>query len=166
MKLLLFRHGIAEDESLDGTDDARRLTTEGVEKTAAVAAALARFVEPPKLILTSPKIRAVQTARIAAAAFDRPVETLDLLGDNDPNKIAHHVVDRPENSLMLVGHEPSFGAAAELLCHEAWEGYISLKKAGCICLELINDTHNGDCAAQLLWMTTPKMLLALRGGQT
>lgn len=160
MKLLLFRHGIAEDVGPDGTDAGRRLTDDGVKQTAAVAEALVRFADKPDVILTSPKVRAVQTADIAGRAFDRPVETLDLLGDNDPRSIALNLVDRTESCVMLVGHEPSFSGAAELLCHKSWDGYINLKKAGCICLEVVNDTNNSDCAAQLLWMTTPTMLLS------
>jgi phosphohistidine phosphatase SixA len=64
---------------------------------------------------------------------------------------------------MLVGHEPSFSATAEKLCHQTWHGYIALKTTGCICLEVFCDPQEDSIEAQLLWMTTPKMLLALSG---
>lgn len=163
MQLLLLRHGLAEDVGPDSSDDTRRLTDEGIRNAIAVTDALARFADKPELILTSPKTRAVQTAEIAGQAFGAPVQVLDLLGANSPDSIISDLPFRKESRLMLVGHEPSFGATAERLCHNTWEGYMPLKPAGCICLEVFCDPDTDSIAAQLLWMTTPKMLLALSG---
>jgi len=71
MKLYIFRHGIAEDVGPDGTDDSRRLTREGVDKTRKAAAGIARLGAKPDVILTSPKVRAAQTADLAAEVLAR-----------------------------------------------------------------------------------------------
>ena len=84
MRLLVFRHGIAEERSADGTDAARALTAQGVERTRAAARGLAAFADPPDVILSSPRTRALQTAREAAVAFGREVEVLVALSDGPP----------------------------------------------------------------------------------
>jgi len=76
MQLLVFRHGIAEDDSAGGSDFSRQLTDEGVDRTRRAAAGLRKVAPSPQVILTSPKVRARQTADLAGEAFDRsPLRT-------------------------------------------------------------------------------------------
>src|SRR5689334_20895370 len=104
MQLVLFRHGIAEDHSSDGDDDTRRLTSDGIEKTTQAAKGLAALIDRPDVILTSPKVRAAQTAQILAKALGRQPQELDVLAGSSVPKIIGAVSDRTESTVVLVGH--------------------------------------------------------------
>lgn len=162
MLLILFRHGIAEDDGPDGTDASRRLTPEGREKTLAASLGLSTFAEIRDIILTSPLTRAEQTAEIAAEVFGRPVETWNLLAGGAPQKIIKHVCRRPETVVMMVGHEPTFSMIVELLCApDRTGGFVQLKKAGCACVDVTTAADHALVDAQLQWLATPKMLRRL-----
>ena len=113
MRLLVFRHGIAEDHAADGTDASRALTGQGVERTRAAARGLAAFTDPPDVILSSPKTRALQTAREAGAAFGRDVEVLAALADGPPAETLRALAARTEEAVMIVGHEPMLSELVE-----------------------------------------------------
>ena len=66
MKLYVMRHGPAEDDAPTGRDADRALTAAGRERVAAVAKALSEANESPFAILSSPLVRAMQTAEIVA----------------------------------------------------------------------------------------------------
>ena len=67
MKLYVMRHGPAEDFAPSGRDGDRALTTSGRERVRAVAKLLATEGEAPRMIVSSPLVRAMQTAEIVAA---------------------------------------------------------------------------------------------------
>ena len=170
MELMLFRHGIAEASGPDGTDASRRLTAEGNQKTAEAARGLARVAVKPQAILTSPLMRAAQTAAILAPGFDCEPETLDALGYGDAHEIIAQLARRREQCLLLVGHEPTLSQTAELLCTGRASRFLVLKKAGCICLEARFGRTPGrpggpggaDSAGALMqWVAAPRMLRAL-----
>ena len=66
MRLLLLRHGDAEDG--DGDDDARRLTPKGERQAVAAGWALAALGVEIDACLSSPRVRAAETARLACEA--------------------------------------------------------------------------------------------------
>jgi len=161
MLLMLFRHGIAEDDGPDGTDASRRLTAEGRDKTLAAALGLSTFADPPEVIFTSPLTRALQTGEILGEVFGRHVEEWDLLAGGAPQKIIKHICRRPEQNVMIVGHEPTFSMIVEMLCApDHTGGFIQLKKAGCAAVDIKINEH-GPVDAQLLWLAMPKMLRRL-----
>ncbi|MGC1490319.1 MAG: histidine phosphatase family protein, partial [Candidatus Acidiferrum sp.] len=84
MEIYVVRHGIAIDrEDPKCPPDAERyLTEEGIEKTKRVAAGVAAICAAPDLLLSSPYVRAMQTAEIFASALDYPKQKIrrtDLL---------------------------------------------------------------------------------------
>lgn len=162
MQLILFRHGIAEDRAADGTDASRALTAEGVEKTRAAAAGLARLIERPDAILTSPKVRAMQTAQIVGEALGRPPEVLHALAGESVERVHQALARRREALLIAVGHEPTLSRLIERLCTggEA-AGFIELKKAGAACLDAPLSDQGTVGSARLLWLATPRMLRSL-----
>jgi phosphohistidine phosphatase len=161
VKLLVFRHGIAEDTAADGTDAARVLTAEGVTRTRKAARALARLSDPPDVILTSPKARARQTADAAADAFGSPIEVLDELADGPPEPVLRALAARSEQTVMIVGHEPMLSALVERLCTGGRSrGFVDLRKAGCACLDVLLGADGEAREAILLWLATAKMLRA------
>ena len=78
MRLLIFRHGIAEEEAADGRDESRRLTKEGIAQMKVVARGLVKVVRRPDVILTSPLVRAVQTAEPLGKVFEREPQVLPV----------------------------------------------------------------------------------------
>ncbi len=113
------------------------------------------------MILTSPKARARQTAEAAAEAFGRPVEVLDELVDGPPAPVLQALAARPEDTVMIVGHEPMLSELVEQVCTGGRPaGFVDLRKAGCACLDVTLASGGGATAATLLWLATPKMLRA------
>jgi phosphohistidine phosphatase len=162
MRLLVFRHGIAEERAADGTDASRALTEEGVGRTQAAVRGLARLTGPPDVILTSPRTRAVETARAAAAAFGSEVEVLEELAGGPPLPVLRALAARTETTVMIVGHEPMLSELVEQACTGGRPvGFVGLRKAGCACLDVALDPAGEATAATLLWLATPKMLRAL-----
>jgi phosphohistidine phosphatase len=162
--LLLLRHGIAEDP-VTGRDDASRpLTAEGIKKTRQAAAGLARVIDPPDLILTSPKLRARQTADLVADAFGLQAQSLTDLAAEAPDRILRKLHRYPQDTLLVVGHEPTFSRIVSLLCTTDPDAdLLELKKAGCACVQLdpAPDSAPANPHARLLWLLTPAILRAL-----
>jgi phosphohistidine phosphatase len=165
VRLLVFRHGIAEDTAADGTDASRVLTAEGVTRARSAARALARLCDPPDVILTSPKARARQTADAAADAFGSPVEMLDELADGPPQPALRALARRSEETVMIVGHEPMLSELVEQVCTGGRSrGFVDLRKAGCACLDVALAPEGEATEATLLWLATAKMLRAAAPG--
>ncbi len=125
MKLLLIRHGEAVDASADTPDRSRWLTARGRTETAAAAKHLC--AHPPGALVTSPLVRAVQTAEIIAAhaAPPGPVTVLSALATGDLAAI-HRFVEawRGDGALALVGHEPTLSQVlVALLENTRWPGF-------------------------------------------
>jgi phosphohistidine phosphatase len=108
--IYLLRHGDAEDGS--GNDAARRLTTKGERQAEAAGLALARLGTEIDACLTSPRVRAADTARLACQALGIEPEVVEELrgGPFDPLELA-----AGRGDVLLVGHEPDFsGEVARL----------------------------------------------------
>jgi phosphohistidine phosphatase len=159
MNILIFRHGIAEAISADGDDASRPLTRDGITKTREAARGLARLVDPPGVILTSPKVRAVQTADLLGRVFELKPEVLDVLATGSPQEIIRRLSRRKEESMFLVGHEPTLGELIEQLCTGGnTKRFVVLKKAGCACVEAKRQASGKLMSGRLHWLATPKLL--------
>jgi phosphohistidine phosphatase len=160
---MVFRHGIAEDVSQDGTDEARALTPKGVKRTCAAVRGLASLADPPEAILTSPLVRARQTAEIAAEAWDVEPEVMQELGAQVVPDIVAALSGRTEERVMIVGHEPSLGRTIAALCAGAGattRDVVALGKAGCAGVSVtFAPPHPAN--GTLVWLATPRMLRAL-----
>jgi phosphohistidine phosphatase len=124
--IYLLRHGDAEDGS--GDDAARRLTSKGKRQAEAAGMALAELGAAIDVCLTSPKVRAAETAKIACEHLGVDVEIAEQLrgGPFDPLGLA-----LGHESVLLVGHEPDFSdAVAELTGRR-----VKLKKGGIACVD-------------------------------
>ncbi len=162
MRLLIIRHGIAEDIGPDGTDSGRRLTPEGIEKTRQVAQGLVKIAKKPQIVLASPKARAHATAKIIADAFNIQVQLSPIIQEEDPVDLITLIAGRKEDSLAIVGHEPTLGALVELLISGRMErGSTPLKKAGVACFEITFGKTPSDFHSELKWFTGPEMLTML-----
>jgi phosphohistidine phosphatase len=117
----LLRHGEAEDSAPD--DASRRLTEKGERQSRTAGRALAKLGVELEACLSSPKVRALDTARLACEALEIEVEEAESLrgGDFDPDEV---VAGR--GNVLLVGHEPDFSRAIQ----RATGARVEIKKGG------------------------------------
>ncbi|WP_373524813.1 phosphohistidine phosphatase SixA [Nostoc sp.] len=164
MELYLIRHGIAEDKGLGIKDEERSLTKEGRQKTEQVAHKFVKLGLNFDLIVTSPLVRARQTAEILIAEklSSQLEESSHLAPDG---QISSWLKDwlEPRNysqntQLALVGHEPELTNWAEILLWGEVKGSLVLKKAGMIGIKLPETGSPLGCS-QMFWLTPPKYLL-------
>jgi phosphohistidine phosphatase len=123
----LLRHGDAEDGA--GKPDAEReLTEKGERQSRDAGKALKALGVELGVCLTSPKVRAKQTAELACESFDCPIEEDERLagGDFDPLELA-----AGRSEVMLVGHEPDFSGAVALVTGSR----VKMKKGGVAALD-------------------------------
>lgn len=101
--IYLLRHGDAEEGA--GDDAARRLTPKGERQSRAAGKALAALATAPDACLTSPKVRAADTAGLACEALGLEPEIAEELrgGPFDSTALA-----ASRGDILLVGHEPDF----------------------------------------------------------
>lgn len=103
--IYLLRHGDAEDGS--GDDAARRLTAKGERQAEAAGRALAMLGTEIDACLTSPRVRAAETARLACAALGLEPETAEELRGGPFDSIG---LTAGRGNALLVGHEPDFSS--------------------------------------------------------
>jgi len=158
MDLYLLRHGIAEDAAPGQPDADRALTEEGLAKTRTAAQGFAAALPAPNHILSSPKVRAWQTAELFAEALGLSVHEAAVLGDGGPRDVVAELGKAvlPER-VMLVGHEPTLSALVELICFGRIVGAVEMKKAGLAMLEVPPDLRRG----QLRGLLPPTVLRTL-----
>lgn len=99
--IYLLRHGDAEDGG--GDDAARRLTTKGNRQAKAAGQALATLDPRIDACLTSPKVRAAETARLACTALALEPEIAEELRGGPFDALA---LSTGRGNVLLVGHEP------------------------------------------------------------
>ncbi len=163
MEIYILRHGIAVDRGTPGfkKDADRSLTKDGEEKTHQVAEAMLAMELKFDLILSSPYVRAVQTANIVAAELDEEVTFTDfLLPDANPLELIREINRTKPQSVLLVGHEPDLSRLISLLVSGGSEAAIELKKGG-LCKLTTEKLAFRQCAT-LHWLLTPKQLRSLR----
>lgn len=117
--LYLVRHGIAQSPSLVTRDEDRCITEDGARELAAIGRGLRRLGISPALILSSPLLRAVQTAEILGCELDTGTPAR-VWGPLAPGHSPERIVDEiaafeNSSSLMLVGHQPTMGELASTL---------------------------------------------------
>ena len=121
--LWLLRHAEAHDGS---PDDARPLTERGMRHAAAAGIALARLGCKIDVCLSSPKLRAVQTAELACEHLGVPV-TIEPHLAGEPFEVADLTAGL--GNVLLVGHDPSFS----LTLHDLTGTQARLRKGGLAC---------------------------------
>jgi phosphohistidine phosphatase len=157
MELYLFRHGIAENAPPGSPDADRALTEEGRKKVAEVVKAARRAGAEPSLIVSSPYVRALETARIAVEGFGykgEVVQTGTLVPHGSPEKVWAELRDyREEAAILLTGHEPLLSRmVAYILASPALR--VEMKKAGMARIDV--ETPGPAPHGTLRWLITPK----------
>jgi phosphohistidine phosphatase len=163
MDLYIVRHGIAaEPGSLDDFD--RPLTPEGIEKLEGVGKGLRILEVQPEIILTSPLIRARQTADCLKGSMQSRarIELIDALRPLARRVALYRELQARANfeSILLVGHQPDLGELAGEIAWGNAESGLDFKKGGACKLE-VADLHPAPIG-RLVWFLTPAILRRLR----
>lgn len=163
VEVYLIRHGLAGERGSYANDDERPLTDEGKKKTRQVAKRLRELGLTFDLMLTSPLVRARQTAEILLdVGLAAELETADFLahgGTIDAWLAWLAAWNKPEQArLALVGHEPDLSAWAETLLWGQPHGALIVKKAGVVGL-ILPEQGSPIGNSSLFWLVPPKFLL-------
>jgi phosphohistidine phosphatase len=157
MEIYILRHGIAEDQNAAG--DARRsLTDEGRRKLRRVLERAARANVSPSLVLSSPYVRARQTAELAAEVLGyrgKIVETAVLVPEGSPEALWEELRGRRgESAILIAGHQPMLsGVAAWLMGFP--EAQIEMKKGALARIDV--DRFGPKPDGVLRWLLTARL---------
>lgn len=166
MELYLIRHGIAQQLGLknDFTDEKRTLTSEGRDRMREAARGLRKLGVQLDVLLTSPLVRAVETAEIVAEALGLSKKEIIQTGSLSPGGSADELFSEIKShtgveSAGLVGHEPYLGelAARMVQCNGPFS--IDFKKGSVCSLNIVETVPS--LHGKLVWLMTPKQLRLL-----
>lgn len=164
MRLFLVRHAIAYERSLKKwPDDSRRpLTRAGTQRFRKAASGLAQLLPRGAVLLTSPFVRARDTARILAKAANlrKPVERAELAAGETADRVFAMLRARKETAVIVVGHEPDLSSFLSIaLARDGALLKIEFKKGGAACVSFGGQVAPGG--ATLEWLLPPRVLRAL-----
>ena len=163
--LYLVRHAIAAERGPKYPDDnLRPLTKEGIAKMRTAARGFADLDPEIDAVISSPLVRARQTAEILLAELD-PAPVHELLEELSPGYSPADLADalgryEKQRVVALVGHEPDLGKLAGVLVFGA-PSALPLRKAGACAIECEGEIQSG--AGTLKWLLPPKLLRRLAG---
>ena len=152
-QLWFLRHGEAEPHDVR-PDPERRLTPRGEEQSRAAGRALAALEISFQVVLTSPLVRALDTARLACAEFGRePVVDESLAyGFDIDDALALADAAGEDKRVLFVGHNPDF----EQVIGELTGATIDMKKGG------VAAVRRHGSRGELIVLTRPRELTRIR----
>lgn len=163
MNLYIIRHAIAADEGIYEQDSDRPLTDKGRKKMRQIAKGLRALGVEFDLILSSPYVRARETAEILADVFKMKKKIAfseNLTPMAEPDLLIAEINENYSvDGLALVGHEPNLSSLVGLLTSENAKLDVTIKKGGVI--RLSTDDLRQDRRATLDWLLTPGILVEL-----
>ena len=161
MNLYILRHAIAVPRGTPRfKDENRPLTKDGARKMKAVAEGMRGLKLKFDRIVTSPWLRARQTADIVAKTFHQEVEIWkSLIPSEDPRQLIAALRKSNDEDLLLVGHEPHLSQFISVLISGGPGTQIEFKKGG-LCKVRSDDLIYGQCAT-LQWLLAPSQLRKL-----
>jgi phosphohistidine phosphatase len=163
MNLYIVRHAIAVEEGAAGyeSDSERPLTDKGRKKMRQVAKGLRSLGVDFDLILSSPYVRARETAEILVDVFKMKKKitfTENLIPMANPELFIEEINQTYSvDSIAVVGHEPHLSTLIGILIAENAKIDVTLKKGG-VCYITADDLHHNDHRATLEWLLTPGIL--------
>lgn len=163
LELYLVRHGIAAERGEAYPDDSTRpLTTQGIARLRKEGKGLDALGVSLDLIITSPLVRAKQTADVLSESLKGhpPITTTDALAPAGTPAAVFQELGRHmrKGRIALVGHEPNLGELAARLIGARHP--LEFKKGGMCRIDFTVFPPKGT--GQLVWLATPKMLRALK----
>ena len=159
------RHGIAVERGSAGySDDSKRpLVPEGKKKLQEIMRGLMRLGFDVDWIVTSPLLRALETAKMVAEGLGSQCP-LDVTDDLRPGAVAESLIaylaKHPgRKRVLVIGHEPDLSELAGRLIGAGRRAHLALKKGGC-CL-ITFDEFPPKSPGKLIWWLTPRVMRKL-----
>jgi phosphohistidine phosphatase len=155
VRVHLLRHAHAGDAfEWIGDDDLRPLTKKGRHQAERLGGFLEAHGVRPDVIVTSPLVRARQTAEIVAEALGMTVKVDPRLGSGFGKRDLWSLLDETAaREILLVGHDPDFSSLLTYLIDAAG---LSMKKGALATVDL--HTKLGDGEGELRWLVPPDLL--------
>jgi phosphohistidine phosphatase len=165
MELLIVRHAIAFDRDARRwpEDDERPLSARGMARARKAALGLKGLAGCPTRVLTSPLLRARQTAAILTqvAGWPRAIQCHELVPGVAPAQLLALIGRSRDERLAVVGHEPGLGhLVSACLPGSPRTAAFSLRKMGVALLEFKGVPRPGR--GELVWFLPPRVLRAVR----
>jgi phosphohistidine phosphatase len=158
MELYLLRHGIAEEGHSGLTDEHRKLTPEGRRKLREILRVAFRAGVSPSCILTSPLLRAVETAELAAEELKYSgelIRTDQLIPEADPRNSWEEIrLYRDQPQVLLASHNPLCASLAGYLLG-APSLVVEYRKGALLRVDF--DSFGAEPRGVLRWFLTPKL---------
>src|SRR5579871_4093623 len=157
MEVLFVRHAVAEDADVVGSDFSRPLTAKGRKQFRALADWMAERGLEPHFVVSSPLVRAVQTAEIlseGAGLTSKSFRVDEHLSPGvDPARLITFLEELHSPRVALVGHEPDMGnCTAEFI----GGGGFTFTKGAVACVQFDGKRALGK--GRLAWFLNPKLL--------
>ena len=156
MIVYFLRHGIAERQS-PGGDRARRLTEEGKDELGRVLVFAKKAQVKPDLVLSSPYVRAAETAQLAMEVLE--LEGSHFLADalvpeSSSIHLWNEVRTQGTDSMLVVSHEPLLSSTVAWVLGTS-RAMVHFPPAGLVAIEF--GSRGADAAGVLRWMITPEL---------
>lgn len=177
MRIYFLRHGNADHDVWTGPDEERPLTGAGKDEMGDVARGMRALKLRVDEVLSSPLVRARQTADIVANRLKLEVREEPALAsgcsfDALAELIGAHVPATTDTKagLLFVGHEPDFSTAVRCLISRNSNASIALAKGGLCRVDVLVEPSTEGFAwdaehlrdrGRLAWLVTPKLLAKL-----
>ncbi len=164
-KIFILRHGIAVEPGAPGYSDSQRpLTPRGISEMHLIAKGMKKLGLEFDLVLSSPYVRARQTAEIIAEelGIQKKLKFSETLASGaDPRSVLKELKEKYSEmgSLLLVGHEPFLSGLISLMITGNKNASLEFKKGG-LC-KLSDCSFDSSGLAVLKWLLTPKQLMLL-----
>ena len=165
MNIYIVRHAIAVERGTPGYEDdsQRPLTEPGRKKMQKIPNGLERLGVQFDVILTSPYVRARDTAKILADRYDMTDKIFfseNLIPPGNFEALVFEIHEKYDlANIALVGHEPMLSSLISWLTTGDTDARITLKKGGVA--YLTSDSLHQDGRATLEWLLTPSLMIKL-----
>lgn len=160
--LFVVRHAKSSWDDPSLSDAERPLLKKGEKRTIRVARHLKEHKVKVDLMISSPAVRAYDTARIMAETLGYPVDKIRkentlYMGDSDKYYELLYALSDEVKSVMIFGHNPSFTHFTNDLVDSTIE-WMPTSSVGAVCLQTEQWTEAGSAKRNLHFFVSPKML--------
>ena len=165
MDIYILRHGKAEERSQNITSDSKRpLTEAGKRELECISKAIKNFEIEFDIIISSPLVRAKQTAEITLKKVKSKKKSVVIWDELKPEIDVNQTIKKltsldPTSSILLVGHEPHLSSLVSQIIAGSDHADISLKKGGFA--HIRSTTQKSKLLGSLRSVLTPKQLKKL-----
>ena len=160
MQIYILRHGIAEESHPGGSDADRELTSDGKRRLRETLKVAKKAGVEADVIISSPYVRAMETAEIAAEVLDYSNDILTtqaLIPISDPEAVWDEIrVHRNVESVLIVGHEPLLSHLTGFLL-AAPALFVDMKKGAIVRVDV--QEFAAHPRGVLKWMLVPKLAI-------